>query len=134
MNKYIKGKDSPDNDISVNWGLSQEISNAGYSAHSRQSGENDRNSSQKKNKMNQERFQFEQDEEDEEANQEEMLCADVMEEIENYVKPKKRKQKANHDEEDVYEMCDQFLQDLSYLDSQLDNRESHNSSIQNLPL
>ena len=38
-----------------------------------------------------------------------------MKELEDFVSSKKKK-KGNHLEEDIYELCDQFLSDLSYLD------------------
>jgi len=43
---------------------------------------------------------------------------DVMKEIEDFVKPRrnKNKDKSNYEDDDVYDMCDQMLEDLSYLD------------------
>lgn len=32
--------------------------------------------------------------------------------------------------EDVYEMCNDFLDELSYLDAQLENRKSHHSGLE----
>ena len=46
---------------------------------------------------------------------------DVMKELEDFVKPK-RKTNRDVDGDDVYEMCDQMLNDLSYLDAQLEKR------------
>ena len=53
-----------------------------------------------------------------------------MRELEAFVKPKRQpKSKVkkavaslNLPEEDVYDMCDQMLEDLNYLDAQLQNR------------
>jgi hypothetical protein len=45
---------------------------------------------------------------------------DIMKELEDFVKPKKHKKtyKSGADgEEDVYDMCDQMLEDLNYLDA-----------------
>ena len=50
-----------------------------------------------------------------------------MKELEDFVSAKKKK-KGNHLEEDIYELCDQFLSDLSYLDQELNQRESHSFS------
>lgn len=47
---------------------------------------------------------------------------DVMAEIENFVNNRKNKKGmlAVGEDEDVYDMCDQMLEDLSYLDAQLE--------------
>lgn len=42
---------------------------------------------------------------------------DVLKELEDFVKPRRKNKKALNDEEDVYDMCDQMLNDLSYLDA-----------------
>lgn len=54
-----------------------------------------------------------------------------MREIEAFVKPKKKKKAgANNEDEDIYDLCDQMLSDLKYLDQQLENRESASSQLQ----
>lgn len=42
----------------------------------------------------------------------------VMKEIEDFVKPKRQKKRdLDIENEDVYDMCDQMLEDLSYLEA-----------------
>ena len=47
-----------------------------------------------------------------------------MKELEQFVNTNKKKKRA-HDDDDIYELCDQFLSDLSYLDQELEQRVSH---------
>ena len=56
---------------------------------------------------------------------------DVIKELEDFVKPK-RKTGRDLEGDDVYEMCDQMLEDLSYLDAQLESRH-HSKSNKHTP-
>ncbi|CDW86401.1 protein kinase domain containing protein [Stylonychia lemnae] len=55
---------------------------------------------------------------------------DVMKELEEFVQPQKKPRKykkgrkVEGENDDVYDLCNQFLSDLSYLDFQLENRQS----------
>ena len=52
---------------------------------------------------------------------------DVMKDIEAFIKPKNKKKGGKQPGEDVYDLCDQMLDELSYLDQQLEKREQRDS-------
>lgn len=57
-----------------------------------------------------------------------------MKELEDFVKPRRKKKQEDYaaidsGSDDVYDMCDQMLEDLSYLDEQLNQRKERESQL-----